>query len=111
VDAKAGELDALVVLNGGWYQHPSGKQVDARIFVTSERLHILDGTFRELLLIPASEIKTVRITGSGSERTLLLESRSGKAEFRYRGFFAEHLAEITRRTVESRLASRLRVLR
>jgi hypothetical protein len=47
----------------------------------------------------------------GTGRALVIEWRVGKAEFSYEGFFAEHLAEVARRTVESRLRSYLRVLR
>ena len=112
-DEKSRELGALVALNGGLYRAGSGKQTRVRLYVAPERLHVLDERERPVLEIPISEIAAVRVMGegTGSERTLVIEWRAGKAEFRYGGFFAEHLAEVARRTVDSRLRSKLRVLR
>ena len=112
-DEKSRELGALVALNGGLYRAGSGKQTRVRLYVAPERLHVLDERERPVLEIPISEIAAVRVAGEGigSERTLVIEWRAGKAEFRYGGFFAEHLAEVARRTVDSRLRAKLRVLR
>ena len=112
-DEKARELGALVALNGGLYRAGSGKQTRVRLYVAPERLHVLDERERPVLEIPISEIAAVRVAGegTGNERTLVIEWRAGKAEFRYGGFFAEHLAEVARRTVASRLRAKLRVLR
>lgn len=111
VDAKAHELGALVVLNGGVCRSPSGELVAVRIHVAPERLHVLDDKQRSVIEISVAEIGGVRVTGEGSQRTLVVEVKGRTTEFRYEGFFAEHLAEVSRRTVESRLRSHLRVLR
>jgi hypothetical protein len=110
-DEKARELGALVMLNGGLYRAGNGKQTRVRLYVAPERLHVLDERERPVLEIPIHEIAAVRVTGEGNERTLAVEWRAGKAEFLYQGFFAEHLAEVARRTVDSRLGAKLRVLR
>ncbi|MGH9784526.1 MAG: hypothetical protein ACRD88_10095 [Terriglobia bacterium] len=113
VDAVARRLGALVVLNGGTHSAQGGKPVEVRLYLSPERLHVLDLRHRELLVIPVSAIASARVTEGEAEttRTLAIEWRGGKAEFCYQGFFAEHLAEVARRTVESRLLSKLRVLR
>lgn len=110
-DEKARELGALVALNGGFYRSGNGRQTRVRLYVAPERLHVLDERERPVLEIPMSEIAAVRVAGEGTERALVIEWRGGKAEFFYTGFFAEHLAEVARRTVDSRLRAKLRVLR
>lgn len=115
VDEVARSLGALVVLNGGMFSarnEKNEKPVAAHLYLTPERLHVLDVRHRELLVIPMAEMKLVRVVGSEVEtgRTLAVEWRGGKAEFSYQGFFAEHLAEVARHTLESRLLSKLRVL-
>ena len=110
-DAKARELGALVALNGGLYRTGNGRQTRVRLYVAPERLHVLDERERAVVEIPINEIAAVRVTGEGAEQTLVIEWRGGKAEFLYQGFFAEHLAEVARRTVDSRLRAKLRVLR
>jgi len=102
-DEKARELGALVTLNGGLYRAGSGKQTRVRLYVAPDRLHVLDERERPVLEIPIQEIAAVRMAGEGNERTLAVEWKDGRAEFSYQGFFAEHLAEVARRTVDSRL--------
>ncbi len=111
-DAEGCKLGALVALNGGLYRSAKGNHVRVRLYVAPERLHVLDERERPVLEIPVSEIATVRVAGEEerNERTLVIEWRGGKAEFRYGGFFADHLAEVARRTVDTRLRSKLRVL-
>ncbi len=113
VDDKARELGALVVLNGGLYRSGDQKPVPVRFYLAPERLHVLDERERPVLEIPLAEIAAVRVAGERAEgeRTLVMEWRAGKAEFCYQGFFAEHLAEVARHTVESRLRAKLRALR
>jgi hypothetical protein len=111
VDEKARELGALVVLNGGLYRSGNSKPVPVRFYIAPERLHVLDSDGRVALAIPVSEIAAVTVAGEGHDRALIIESRSGKTEFHYEGFFAEHLAEVARRTVDSRLRTQLKVLR
>ena len=110
-DEKARELGALVALNGGLHRSANGRQIRVRLYVAPERLHVLDDRERAVLEIPIAEIAAARVAGEGTERALVIEWRVGKAEFLYQGFFAEHLAEVARRTVESRLRAKLRVLR
>jgi hypothetical protein len=110
-DEKARELGALVMLNGGLYRAGQGMQTRVRLYVALERLHFLDERERAVLEIPINEIAAVRVAGeTETERTLAIEWRAGKAEFLYQGFFAGHLAEVARRTVDSRLRAKLRVL-
>ena len=112
VDEVARGLGALVVLNGGTCSASGGKPMEVRLYLAPERLHVLDLRHRELLVIPVAAITSARVARGEVEtgRTLVIEWRAGKAEFFFQGFFAEHLAEVARRTVESRLLSKLRVL-
>jgi hypothetical protein len=112
VDEVARRLEALVVLNGGTCSAGGGKPVEVRLYLAPERLHVLDLRHRELLVIPVAAITSARVAGGEAEttRTLVIEWRTGKTEFLFQGFFAEHLAEVARRTLESRLRSKMRVL-
>src|SRR5271168_1374252 len=55
-DAKARELNALVIVNGGKYQPANSAPASVQLFVGAERIWALDSHFQPLLTIPAAEI-------------------------------------------------------
>ncbi len=117
VDDHARELGAVVVVNGGRFQtatgHPdtSGRVRACRLFVASERLHVLDLQHRPLLEIPFDAVSSVRAEEAAGSWRLLVERHKGIAEFHYDGFFAEHLARVAETTLRSQLRRELPVMK
>ncbi len=110
VDEQARELGALVVLNGGRFRPTDGKTRQARLFVASERFHVLDLEHRPLLEIPWTAVSSVRAEPAGGGWQLLVESQETTAAFHYDGFFAGHLAQIAATTLRNHLRKELPVI-
>jgi hypothetical protein len=91
-DRKARELGALVVLKGGKYQPGNAPAAAVRIFVGAENIWALDFRFQPLLVIPTSQISSVRAEESAGRWNLQIRWLDHTADFSYRGFFAELLA-------------------
>ena len=122
VDEQARELGALVVLNGGRFSAAGEKQVQARLFVAPERVHVLDLQHRPLLEIPLATVLSVRVEEEDEAKEakeakeqggwrLVVEWQQGVAVFHYQGFFAEHVARIAETTVQGQLKRELPVVR
>jgi len=114
VDGQARELGALVVLNGGEFQVAGGKPTAVRLFVASERVHVLDSRHRPLLEIPLAAVSSIRVEESKGAKEgwrLVIEWPGGTATFFYEGFFAEHLARIAETTLNSQLRRELPVVK
>lgn len=109
-DDKARELGALVVLNGGNYQPANGQPAAVQLFVGDENLWALDRRFHQLLVIPVAEIRSLQVYSADGVRRLRLEWPEHAAEFDYRGFFAEHLANVAETTIRSVMRTPLPVL-
>lgn len=124
-DAAAGELRALVVLNGGAFLNSPGGEMahNVRLAVSSERFTVLGPDEKLLAEIRFSELREIFIEPIASHassrkkfpaRHLRIRWESPQthtARFRYEGFFAEHLAEIAERTLRSVWKKELPVLR
>ncbi len=109
IDAVARELDALVVLNGGFLlDSPDPERVGSHaprisIFVCATVLRVLDASYRELLEIPVAMIRKIAVREDsaippGAWR-LDIVGESGSWSFRYEGAFAEHLARVAEQTL------------
>jgi hypothetical protein len=122
VDARAHELDALVVLNGGAFI-PAGTAQPvsmARIFVNPNRLFVVGEREDTLEEIPLVRVRTlaarpVLSPGEPEAQTWDLEltweaTEMRTARFRYDGVFAEHLARVAENTVRNLLRKNLAVL-
>jgi hypothetical protein len=91
-DRKARELGALVIVNGGKYQSGNAPAAAVQIFVGAENIWALDSRFQPLLVIPTSQISSVRAEESADRWNLQIRWLDHTAEFSYRGIFAELLA-------------------
>lgn len=97
---KARELGAPIVLEGAKYQPGNASAAAVRIFVSAEFIWALDSRFQPLLVIPASQISSVRAEESAGRWILQIRWLDRTAEFSYRGIFSEllaHRAEISLR--------------
>jgi hypothetical protein len=88
---KARELGAPLVLDGGKYQPGNAPAAAVRIFVSAENIWALDSHFQPLLVIPSSQISSVRAEESAGRWNLRIRWLDHTAEFSYRGIFAELL--------------------
>ena len=91
-DRKARELGALFIVNGGKYQPGNAPAAAVQIFVGTENIWALDSRFQPLLVIPTSQISSVRAEESAGLWNLQIRWLDHTAEFSYRGIFAELLA-------------------
>jgi hypothetical protein len=110
-DEKSRELGALVVVNGGRYRPTdSSSSVAVQLFVSTERISVLDAHFHSLLEIPAGEIASAR--AEQAEKGWLLEVAwsTHVEEFSYRGVFAERLARVAETTLHSVIRPALPVI-
>ena len=100
VDAKAHELGAFAVVNGGKFlPMDAASSVAVQLFVGTAHVSVLDASFQPLL-----EISTIELTSAcavSAEKGWLLEViwAENAAEFSYRGIFAEYLACIAESTL------------
>jgi hypothetical protein len=125
VDARARELDALVVLNGGAFIPPGAERPSrlVSIFVNPDRLFVVDErehTLEEIPMVRVRELEVLPVTAPGEpeeeaqtwDLEITWESKEMRtARFRYDGVFAEHLARVAENTVRSLLRKDLPVLR
>jgi hypothetical protein len=91
-DRIARDLGALVIVNGGKYQPGNAPAAAVQIFVGAENIWALDSRFQPLLVIPTSQISSVRAEESAGLWNLQIRWLDNTAEFSYRGIFAELLA-------------------
>ncbi len=91
-DRKARELGALVIVTGGEYQPGNAPAAAVQIFVGAENIWALDSRFQPLLVIPTSQISSVRAEESAGLWNLQIRWLDHTAEFSYRGIFADLLA-------------------
>lgn len=110
VDEQGRALGALVALNGGRFQTAKGKLTSVRLFVASERVHVLDPRHRRLLEIPLPAVTELRAEPAGDGWELRVGWQGSRAVFHYEGFFAEHLARVAETTLRSQLQRELPVL-
>jgi hypothetical protein len=99
IDDKARELGALVVVNGGRYRLGKAPPAAVRLFVSPERICVLNAHFEPLLAIAANEIASVHVEESAGQWMLRMIWADQTAELIYRGVFAEHLARIAETTL------------
>ena len=111
VDARAKELGALIVVDGGRYIGAAGRRHRAKLFIGPDRLWVLDASLQVLLEIPLQEVRAVLVEPTGIDRTFRVEWGQTTAEFIFDGSFAEHLARVADATVRSRLYRELPVVR
>ncbi len=103
VDAKARELGAVAVVNGGRFHTTAGEPVPARLIVAPARVLALDPQEKPLVEIPFREVSAVCADRANGGWKLRVEWDHSVAEFCYEGLFAEHLARVAERTLRDQL--------
>jgi hypothetical protein len=93
-DRKARELGAQTVVSGGEYQPGNAKVTPAQLFVSPSHTWALDKNFDPLVVINTAEISSLDVE-PGEDRWLLrVKWGDRKAEFTYKGIFAERFARL-----------------
>ncbi len=98
-DRKARELGAQTVVSGGHYQPGNAPAAHVRLFISPEHIWALDSHFHPLVVIPVAEITRIRPEPAASGWTLQVRWGDHKAEFSYRGIFAERFARLAEESV------------
>ncbi len=99
VDQQARELGALVVLNAGRCCQAGRAPVRANLYVAAACWYVLDLQHRPLVEIPRESVTAIRADREADGWTLRVRWDAAEAEFRYDGFFAEHLARVAETTL------------
>jgi hypothetical protein len=107
---KARQLGALVVVNGGRYQHGNTTACSTQLFVAPEHVWALDSDLQPLLVIPVTEMVSANAEESAGTWLLRVRWDDRSAEFFYRGVFAEHLARVAESTLRSVMRPSLPVI-
>jgi hypothetical protein len=110
VDARARELGALVVVDGGVYSSDAQAPRRAMLFIGSDRLWVLNSALAVLSEIPLQQLRELILEPAGADWKLRLDCGQTAAEFLYQGNFAEHMARVADETLRSRLHRELPVL-
>jgi hypothetical protein len=110
IDARARELGALIVVDGGRYVSAAGSRHRSKFFIGPDRLWVLDAALHVLLEIPLQQVRRVSVEPMGADWTFGVEWERTTMEFIYEGTFGEHLARVADATVRSRLHRELPVL-
>lgn len=104
-EEKAGELGALVVVDGGEYKPENARAARVRLFVGQECIWVLDSGWEPLLAIPSSAITSMRAAELDGDWNLQISWNGRAAEFWYRGVFAQRLARAAEGSVASVIPS------
>jgi hypothetical protein len=107
---KARELGALVVVNGGRYQPGNGPSAPVRLYVGCENLWALDAHLQPLVVVPIREIASAHAERFENQWLLQIRWDDNRADFAYRGVFAEHLARVAESTIRGVIRPSLPVL-
>lgn len=109
-DAKARELGASVVVDGGKFLPMDATSfVAVRLFVGTAHISVLDASFQPLLEIPTAELISAGAVPADKGWLLELTWAGNAAEFSYHGIFAEHLAHLAESALQGVMRSTLPV--
>jgi hypothetical protein len=93
-DRKARELGAQTVVSGGEYQPANGEARNVQLFISPPHTWALDKNYDPLVVIATAEIASLDVKPSADHWLLLVRWGEHKAEFVYRGIFAERFARL-----------------
>ena len=111
IDARARELGALIVVDGGRYIDAAQRLHRAKLFIGPDQLWVLDDGLRVLLEVALQGIRAVAVEAVGEAWSFRVECARTTAQFMYEGGFAEHLARVADATLRSRLRRELPIFR
>jgi hypothetical protein len=110
LDAKAQEVGALVVVNGGTYRGPGGAEIPVRLFAGAKTITLLDSQLQVRLAIPTAQISSVRVGEVAGTWVLRIHCGDRAEDLSYRGVFAEHFARVAENTLLGLLPATLPML-
>jgi hypothetical protein len=93
-DRKARELGAQTVVSGGQYQPGNAPATQAQLFISPSHTWAMDKNLEPLVVITTAEISAMSVMPSGEHWMLQVRWGDHKAEFRYKGIFAERFARL-----------------
>jgi len=111
IDARARELGALIVVDGGSYIDASGSHQRVKLFLAPDRLLVLNLALQILAEIPLQEIRTLTVEPASAAWSLRVQRPGTTEKFVYEGTFGEHLARVAEATLRGQLHRDLPVLR
>ena len=93
-DRKARELGAQTVVSGGQYQPGNGPARNAQLFVSPSHTWALDKHFEPLVVMTTGLITSLDVLPNENHWVLCVRWADHKAEFVYKGIFAERFARL-----------------
>lgn len=104
-DRKARELGAQTVVSGGDYQPGNAEPTAVQLFVSPSHTWALDKNYDPQVVITTAEIAKIDVL-PGEDRTLLaVRWGEHKAEFAYKGIFAERFARLAEESLRQASAA------
>jgi hypothetical protein len=93
-DRKARELGVQTVISGGEYQAQNMPPTDVQFFISPSHTWALDRNFEPLVIITTGQISNLRVEPCWGNWVLRVSWSDRKAEFTYKGIFAERYARL-----------------
>jgi hypothetical protein len=98
-DRKVRELGARTVVSGGEYGGTNGKPRNVQLFVSPSHTWAMDKNYEPLVVMATAEIKSLRVEPAKDDWVLHVWWADHKAEFVYKGIFAERFAKLAEETL------------
>jgi hypothetical protein len=93
-DRKARELGAQTVVSGGEYRAETSTATPVQLFISPSQTWAMTKNYDPLLIITTGEIAKVDVLPKENHWLLIVRWGEHKAEFCYRGIFAERFARL-----------------
>jgi hypothetical protein len=93
-DRKARELGARTVVSGGDYQSGNAASTSVQLFISPSQTWAMDKHYDPQVVITTGEIATVDVLPRENHCLLIVRWGDHKAEFVYKGIFAERFARL-----------------
>lgn len=100
-DRKARELGAQTVVSGGEYELEDATARSVQLFVSPSHTWAMDRNFEPLVVIATAEIKGLRVEPTEDFWVLHVWWGDHKAEFNYKGIFAERFARLAEESLRA----------
>jgi len=104
-DRKARELGATTVVSGGEYQPGNAEARQVQLFVSPSHTWAMNKHLEPLVVITTAEIAGLDVTPIADHWSLIVRWGDHKAEFVYRGIFAERFARLAEESLRQASAS------
>jgi len=104
-DRKARELGAQTVVSGGEFQIGNTLGTEVQFFISPSHTWALSKSFDSILVIPTAEICSLRVDSSWGNWVLRVRWADRKADFLYKGIFAERFARLAEESLRQASAA------